>query len=172
MAGLFENPHYQRWQLKKLNKQAMSVCRLVGIPETDGSELVSRSLLHAIEHKAYDIMSFAASSLLWQAHKMRTEESGRKRRETRWGKNPDAKREISDDERMKKQALIKKATAQRWAGHKVLKKHCEHCAQQFDAVNSEGATDKRRRFCSRSCASKHAVAKRATVAAAAAAAAA
>lgn len=138
----------------KLHRRAIALCRQHSLPSDAACDASQEALLLALERGARDVWAFAYASLGFIVLKMESHSRAAAERGLRYLQDAPVRR-LSEDEADKRRERVKAASVKRWEGRSALCKKCEHCEKEFEAVNSKGRNEKRRRFCTKSCANKH-----------------
>ena len=138
----------------RLRKRAHALCRTRDdLPSDAASDAGQEALLLALEKGAVDVWSFAGACLRHVILKMASHSRSSAERALRY-LNETPARFLTSDECAARQTRIVVAATKRWESHSTLRKKCEGCGQEFEAVNGKGRSEKRRRFCTKSCSNR------------------
>lgn len=154
LAALIAMPAFQARQYKRLVITSKRVCARFGRSDL-APDIAQNALVRAIE-RGEDLWEWSNSALRYVLLDNLRAERARTNTEIRWSLNRKKHDGATAGDSEGSRAVLAAGRSKRWVDHKKPTKPCELCAKNFEAVDSKGVANKRKRFCSKSCACKYA----------------
>ena len=153
-SALVAMPAFQAHQYKRLLLTSKRVCSRFGRVDL-APDVAQNALIRAIE-RGEDLWEWSNSALRYTLLDNLRSERARTNTEVRWSLNRRKNDGAIGGDSVGSRAALTAGRSKRWVDHKKPTKPCELCGKVFEAVDSKGVANKRKRFCSKSCACRFA----------------